>query len=126
MAADKRHIVIIDDSDIDRERYRRFLQNASTEYVVHEAADQKTGIDLVRTVRPACVLLDLRLSKESGFEVLQLLRQSFPLIPVIMLTGARWRTLKEGAVSLGAQAYLIKDQITPETLDQAIRQALAP
>jgi DNA-binding NarL/FixJ family response regulator len=126
MPTETLHIVIIDDNDIDREKYRRLLENASTQYVVHEAADQKTGLELVMAVRPACVLLDLRLSQESGFEVLETLQQSFPLIPVIMLTGARWRALKEGAESLGAKAYLIKDQITSETLDHTIRQAVSP
>lgn len=40
-------------------------------------------------VQPACVLLDLRLSQESGFEVLDELQKRFPSMPVLMLSGAR-------------------------------------
>ena len=126
MRTNKLPIVIIDDNEIDRERYRRYLEHASGDYKVHEAADQETGIALITTVQPACVLLDLRLSQESGFEVLDQLRKRFPLMPVIMLSGARQDVLKKGAESLGAKAYLTKDEITAEALHEAIRQALSP
>ena len=117
-------LLIIDDNQVDRHTYRRYLEHASVEYEVHEAEDAKSGLDLVRQLSPNCVLLDLRLNQESGFEILSELAQSQPRLPVIMLTAASWKPLEQGALSLGAYAYLVKGRTDAETLDRTIREAI--
>ena len=93
---------------------------------MQEAEDAKSGLDLVRQLRPDCALLDLRLNQESGFEILSELAQPESLIrlPVIMLTAASWKPLEQGALSLGAYAYLVKGRTDAETLDRTIREAI--
>lgn len=119
-------MLIIDDNQVDRHTYRRYLEHASAEYEVHEAEDAKSGLDLVRQLRPNCVLLDLRLNQDSGFEILSELAQpqSQPQLPVIMLTAASWKPLEQGALSLGAYAYLVKGRTDADTLDRTIREAI--
>ena len=109
-------VLIIDDNQVDRHTYRRYLEHGSAEYEVHEAEDATSGLDLVRQLRPNCVLLDLRLNQESGFEILSELAQPQyqPRLPVIMLTAASWKPLEQGALSLGAYAYLVKGAPTPK------------
>ena len=119
-------LLIIDDNQVDRHTYRRYLEHASAEYEVREAEDAKSGLDLVRQLRPDCVLLDLRLNQESGFEILSELTQpqSQSQPPVIMLTAASWKPLEKGALSLGAYAYLVKGRTDAEMLDRTIREAI--
>lgn len=51
------------------------------------------------------MLLDLRLSEKSGFEVLDaLMPEGEGRSPVIMLTGARWEPLRTGAKGPGRKA----------------------
>jgi CheY-like chemotaxis protein len=90
---------------------------------VHEAEDGASGLEAAARLQPDCILLDLRLSGESGYEVLfTLMKQDgLPKIPVIMLTGAAWNALEAGARSLGASDYLIKGKIDAPGLDRAIR-----
>ncbi|HLY76215.1 MAG TPA: response regulator [Planctomycetota bacterium] len=59
---------------------------------------------------PSIILLDLKLPKMSGFEVLQWIRQhpNFCRIPVIMFTSSRERIDVDRAYKLGANAYLLK------------------
>jgi CheY-like chemotaxis protein len=59
---------------------------------------------------PSIVLLDLKLPKMSGFEVLQWIRERPELcrIPVIMFTSSREMSDVDRAYSIGANAYLLK------------------
>lgn len=120
------NILLIDDSPEDRQIYRRFLEQSSMDYVVHEAEDGASGLEAAARLQPDCILLDLRLGEESGYEVLFALKDQDCLrrIPVIMLTGADWTALEAGARSLGAISYLVKGKIDASGLDCAIRSAL--
>lgn len=119
-------VLIIDDSDTDRYLFRRYLERAETPYEVHEADNGQAGLALTEHVQPDCVLLDLRLGAESGYEVLSNLvgLERPPKIPVIILTGLAWEALEQGARCLGASGFLIKSKTDSATLDSAIRQVI--
>ena len=91
-------------------------------HLLHCPAILETAVRL----QPDCILLDLRLSEESGYEVLFALMEQdrVPKIPVIMLTGATWNALEACARSLGASGYLVKGKIDALELDRAIRSAI--
>lgn len=120
-------VVIIDDNEVDRYTYRRYLEQASSDYEVYEAEDGEAGLRLVERVHPHCVLLDLRLSAQSGYEVLRELvnEDGSPKTPVIMLSVLTWQALQSGAASLGAYGYLVKGRTDGLILDKAIRDAIA-
>ena len=73
-----------------------------------------------------CVVLDLDLSAASGFAfLLELIpNRQRPQIAVIVLTRIRNPTLAEASLSNGAQAYLVKQQTSPEALDKAIKKVV--
>lgn len=121
-------VLIIDDNEVDRYTFGRYLRERSAEYDVHEAADGTTGLDLVASLNPDCVLLDLNLAEQSGFEVLNVLAgdDACPKVPVIMLTGLRWDALKAGALGLNATDFLLKHETDATRLDEAIQRAVAP
>ena len=59
---------------------------------------------------PAVLLLDLKLPRRSGFEVLQWVRSQPGLnrLPVVILTSSRHSTDINRAYDLGANSYLVK------------------
>ena len=120
-------VLIIDDNPVDRQTYRRFLEEASPAYLVHEARDGRSGLDAVDLLQPDCVLLDLKLTDQSGYEVLDRLagEGSLRRIPVVMLSGLTMKALADGARSLGAHSYLIKGRFDKKELDNTVRAALA-
>ena len=121
-------VLIIDDNPVDRMTYRRYLENTSSKYIVHEAEDGTKGIESADFLQPDCVLLDLRLADQSGFEVLIALvgeNAATPHIPVIMMSGTTAPSLVDGALSFGAYSYLLKGRFGQDILDETIQAAIA-
>ena len=71
---------------------------------------------------PALVLLDLKLPRKTGFELLEWMKSdpSLSQIPVIVHTSSREPNDIERACTLGARYYLVKPS-RPEDLRHAIR-----
>jgi PAS domain S-box-containing protein len=74
------------------------------------------GIDLV--------LLDLGLPDSQGLDTLRRLRDAEPAVPVIVLTGNVDQAIGLAAVSEGAQDYLVKGEVTGDSIARSIRHAL--
>lgn len=130
------HILLVEDSPSDATLLRQTLSRSGKEgwEVVHverlfDAIDVCTGaMDCV-----ACncaqtdfdvVLLDLSLPDSDGLETVAEFHAAAPNIPIVVLTGSDDEELALEAVAIGAQDYLVKDQITAQLLVRAIRYAI--
>lgn len=119
-------VLIIDDNAADRYLFHEYLTSTSPHYEVHEASNGQMGLALAHRLRPDCILLDLRLGGESGYEILEKLvgLERPSKIPVIILTELAWKPLDDGARCLGASDFLVKRKAEAATLDIAIRRAI--
>jgi len=91
----EKKVLIVDDDKEFLEELREML--AVTGYDVTSVSDSIAAIKAARTVNPDIILLDLRMTAMSGFEVADRLK-GFPDtagIPIIAMTG--FYTLKEHA-----------------------------
>ena len=99
-------ILVIDDE----EDLCRTLNKVLTKegYRVLWTISASSGIDLVRSESPFCVLLDLKLGDTDGLTVLKEIREHDPHLPVIMLTA--YDTVKTAvcAMKQGAFYYMAK------------------
>jgi len=120
-------VLIVEDSDTDREMYRRFLQQCQhNEYVLQEAETMTAGLAICRRFAPECVLLDYRLPDGDGLEFLQELGdgEGNVSLPVIMLTGEGNEEVAVQAMKQGAMDYLVKDCIKEELLCRTTQMAV--
>jgi CheY-like chemotaxis protein len=85
----------------------------------HTAADALQQL----TQNPSCILLDLGLPDADGLGALLRIVDAAPDIPVIVLTG-RQALGGVDALAVGAQDYLVKDDINADLLDRSIRYAV--
>ncbi len=91
----KIHVLIVEDDVVDRMACRRsFAQDTHDyEFVLYEAETARDGLQLARSEKLDCVLLDYNLPDMNGLEYLTELKNGTGEIkvPVIMLTGCRQR-----------------------------------
>jgi DNA-binding NarL/FixJ family response regulator len=85
--------------------------------VVAEAADGQEAIDLWITHRPEVTLLDLRMPKLDGVDVIEEIRERDPSARIIVLTTYETDTEILRAIKAGTKAYLLKDARREELLD---------
>jgi DNA-binding NarL/FixJ family response regulator len=117
-------VVLVDDQTLVRRGVRALLELAGDIAIVGEAEDGVAGAALIRRERPDVVLLDVRMPKAGGLDLLRELRGSDELPPTILLTTFDDdEALLEG-VKAGARGYLLKD-VSLEQLTGAIRAVAA-
>ena len=78
----------------------------------------------IASARPDCILLDLHLPDASGVRALQRFAEVDASIPIVVLTGLTDEHFGNSAVASGAQDYLVKGRVDPETLRRALHYAI--
>jgi ribose transport system substrate-binding protein len=119
-------VLFIDDNDEDLKYWCEALKNYSSLYTVLDASSGEAGLELCRSERIDCVVLDLDMP-ESGFYVLfDLVRdRTRPQIAVVILSHLLLPNLLEMAKHNGAQVCLVKQDTSAADLDNAIQKAVA-
>ncbi len=93
-------------------------------YVVSQAENGKTGLDLFRKVQPDLVFTDLRMPVLDGFAVIETISQESPETPVIVISGTGVITDAIRAMKLGARDYVVKPIHEFEELVLVVKRAL--
>ena len=121
----KPKILIIDDSNSLLKLYKHYIaEQSGNEYDIIEAQTCAEGIRLYISERPNCVILDFVLPDGNGLGVIEKLSELHEPLPIIMATSYGNDHLAVDAIQAGAQDYLIKDKITPESLILAIQNTI--
>lgn len=113
-------VLVIEDHNVVRQGLIALLGVAENLQVVGEAADGVDAIDQFRKLQPDITLVDLRLPRMSGVEVIQRLRTESPQARFIVLTTYDGDEDIYRALKAGAKAYLLKG-MTSEELIATIR-----
>ena len=95
-------VAIVDGSAVVLRSITRMLSALKGVEIVGEAKSVPQAIDLIVTIKPVVVILDIRLQEGSGFDVLEHIKEEKIPSLVIMLTnysseGFRQRSQREGA-----------------------------
>ncbi|MEH1799558.1 MAG: ATP-binding protein [Nostoc sp.] len=120
-------LLIIDDCAADRKIYRRYLlKDPHQSYQILEADCAEEGLALCRKVRCDVILLDFCLPDMSGLELFDQMQQEIfkTSVPVIMLTGRGDEEIAVQVMKRGALDYLVKQHLTQDVLQLAVRNAI--
>lgn len=106
MATKKSSILVVDDEDALRTVLSSELMNEG--YDVRSASDGDEAITEIQKSPFDLVLLDIKMPRMNGFEVLKFIKESHPKTKVVMLTG--FADLKNAIESkkLGADDFVSK------------------
>jgi len=116
-------ILLVEDNELDARSMSRAL-TADADCIVERAADMAEAIAALEHGLFDCVLLDLSLPDSEGLVSVQTVVARSPHCPIVVLTGLDDPLIAVEAVSRGAQDYLVKNTITPELVNRAIRYAI--
>jgi signal transduction histidine kinase len=114
------HILLIEDDEIDRRKVKKLLGSGC---VVHEEIG---GVDTLRSLESLgpfdLVILDYSLPGVDSLELLKVLVDRG--LAVIMLTGMGSESVAVAAMKHGAKDYLVKDEISRDSLNKSISAVL--
>ena len=111
-----RKLLIVDNNQSFRKHVRYFLESAEIFKVIAEAGDGKSAIDYAVGQKPDIVLMDIGMSGMNGIEAGYIIHQKMPHIALIMLSAFDLDEYKEAALLAGADAYVVKKNMTIELL----------
>lgn len=119
-----KRILLVEDDDSLASVYTTRLQAEG--FDVRRVADGEEALANARTYKPDLVLLDVMMPKVSGFDVLDILRNTPETanLKVIMLTALSQESDQERAKQLGADDYLVKSQVVISDVVDRIRHHL--
>lgn len=89
--------------------------------IVGDATDGQQVIDLVQSLQPEVIVMDLHLPKLDGLTVINVLKHRWPHVRIVVLT--MYATDRVAALEAGADAFLLKGCPTSELL-AAVRLSL--
>jgi DNA-binding NarL/FixJ family response regulator len=113
-------VFVVDDHPVVRHGLVAILRYEPDIQVLGEAADGEQAAREILALRPDVVLLDLRLPKLSGVEVMHRVRAGGLSTRFLVLTTYDTDEYIAPALAAGAQGYLLKDA-TPDELARAVR-----
>ncbi len=93
-------------------------------HTVHTFTQEEEAIHFIKKNRIDLAILDIKLKKMSGVEVLKELKKLDPELKAIMLTGYPTIETAREALELGAKEYCVKP-IDKQELEEKVAQVLA-
>jgi DNA-binding NarL/FixJ family response regulator len=101
-------VLLVDDHTLVRAGVRALLEKEELVEVIGEAGDGHGALDLIEKLQPQVVLLDLVMPGLSGFEVLEITREKFPRIKMLVVSKHDEKEYAFRALRAGAAGYIPK------------------
>ena len=119
----KRHVLVVDDENINRLILGHILQN---EFEIHYATNGKQALDFIEREYEnlSIILLDLLMPVMDGFELLELLsgNKKYRNIPVIVLTSEKSAEIR--SLQMGAVDFIPKPYDMPEVIRARVKRSI--
>jgi two-component system, chemotaxis family, protein-glutamate methylesterase/glutaminase len=117
-ASSKIRVLIVDDSRMIRDVLTDILREQPDIEVVGAAADAYEARDMIRTLNPDVITLDVEMPKMNGLEFLDKLMRARPT-PVVMISSftERGSEITFRALELGAVEFVTKPRLNEQTPD---------
>ena len=102
-------IVLADDHNLVRSGVKSWLSGMPGVEVVAEASNGKQAVDLVGSLQPDVVLLDIGMKELNGIEAAGIIARDYPSVRIIILSMHDTQEFVSQALKAGATGYVLKD-----------------
>ncbi len=116
-------IMVVDDHPIVRQGLTQLIKDEPDLDIVGAAASHAEALEMMEAHEPDLAILDLSLGKESGLDLLKIMRTRRPSMRVLVLSMHDEAYYADRVLRAGAIGYIMKQE-PAENVITAIRQAL--
>ena len=106
-------ILVVDDSSVDR-RIASGLLKKQPEWEIVLAQDGMEALERLESDVPNLVVTDLQMPRMNGLELVERIREDYPLTPVVLMTAAGSESIAVQAIEMGAASYVPKKELANE------------
>lgn len=118
-------LIVADDHALFRDALVHYIERAESDAEIVQVSDLHGVIDGVEGgFQPDLILLDLRMPGMNGIAGLKTIRQTYPDIPVVLLSGLAETAEVQDAMRLGARGYFPKT-MSGKMMMQGMRRIIA-
>jgi CheY-like chemotaxis protein/anti-sigma regulatory factor (Ser/Thr protein kinase) len=103
-------ILVVDDSQLEQ-RYVTKLLEAQSGWRILYARNGVEALEVLARESPAVVLTDMQMPKMDGLTLVEQVREKYPLVPVVLMTGAGSERVAVEALRAGAADYVPKQAL---------------
>jgi DNA-binding NarL/FixJ family response regulator/anti-sigma regulatory factor (Ser/Thr protein kinase) len=115
-------VLVVDDNAGFRESLLSLL-DAGNFTVIGEAESGIRALDLVAELQPDVVLMDVRMPEMDGIEATRLLKERYPSLGVVALSGHEDQEIVREMLVAGASGYVLKDSDGDDILHAVLKAA---
>jgi DNA-binding NarL/FixJ family response regulator len=105
-------ILIIEDHAILGKALVRLLTEKANQNVVAVVGSAEEAIQMLPELHVDLALVDVSLPKMNGIQLVAYIRQHFPAVPCLIITGHLIPFYLERSLEAGARGYVLKDDVT--------------
>ena len=113
-------LLLVDDHEVVRSGLRMLLENEADLNIVGEASTGQEAMQLVETLKPDVVIMDITLPDISGIDATRRIKEAHPEVAVVALTIHEDQQYFFEMLQVGASGYVPK-RAAPDDLITAIR-----
>src|ERR1035438_4431437 len=113
----KLKIILVDDHHLVRDGIKSLLSNTSDLEIAGEASDGIGLFELLASVKPDIIIMDISLPGKSGIELTKQICQDYPDIKVLILSMYNSEDFIFNSIKAGAKGYLPKNTTRNELLE---------
>jgi DNA-binding NarL/FixJ family response regulator len=117
-------ILIADDHPLIRNGLRQLISKQGDIEVACEASNSKEVFEIMKKHEIDVVILDISMPGMSGIEILDIIKQKYPTIPVLMLSALSEELYALKTLKSGASGFINKES-APEELVKAIKKVVS-
>ncbi|MDC7233994.1 MAG: response regulator [Spirochaetales bacterium] len=115
------NLLIVDDEALVREWFSSTINELGTQYnLIGTAADARQALRLLETCRVDLIFVDINMPGMDGLELIARISSLYPQMTIVMLSAFAEFQYAKTAMINGASDYLLKGEITKESLKAKI------
>jgi DNA-binding NarL/FixJ family response regulator len=112
----KYNILLVDDYPPVRRMIKEIIEANPDMQVIGELNDGRDVLKFLEESPAQMILMDISMPHLGGFEATRKVKEDHPEVKVLILTIHKYIEYAEQALSLGAEGYLLKEEVDEELL----------